>query len=45
MFANDTKVIPKESEWFAFYSPSQDKEILPFEKSTLYLTVSKEKQN
>lgn len=43
LFENDTMVIPKESEWFAFYTPGQDKEILPFEKSALYLTVSKEK--
>jgi len=40
MFSNDTMVIPKESAWFAFYSPGQDKEILPLEKSVLYLTVS-----
>ncbi|XP_025193576.1 palmitoyl-protein thioesterase 1 isoform X2 [Melanaphis sacchari] len=38
MFTNDTMVIPKESEWFAFYSPGQDKEILPLEQSVLYLT-------
>lgn len=40
MFSKDTMVIPKESAWFAFYSPGQDKEILPLEKSVLYLTVS-----
>jgi len=40
MFTNDTMVIPKESEWFAFYSPGQDKEIMPLEQSVLYLTVS-----
>lgn len=33
-------VIPKESEWFIFYKPGQDKEILPLEQSVLYLTVS-----
>lgn len=38
MFTNDTMVIPKESEWFAFYSPGQDKEIMPLEHSVLYLT-------
>lgn len=40
MFTNDTMVIPKESEWFTFYKPGQDKEILPLEQSVLYLTVS-----
>uniref|UniRef100_A0A2S2N880 Palmitoyl-protein thioesterase 1 n=1 Tax=Schizaphis graminum TaxID=13262 RepID=A0A2S2N880_SCHGA len=38
MFTNDTMVIPKESEWFAFYSPGQDKEIMPLENSVVYLT-------
>ncbi|CAI6367230.1 unnamed protein product [Macrosiphum euphorbiae] len=38
MFTNDTMVIPKESEWFAFYSPGQDKEIMPLEQSVFYLT-------
>ncbi|XP_050523420.1 palmitoyl-protein thioesterase 1 isoform X2 [Daktulosphaira vitifoliae] len=37
MFANDTMVIPKESSWFAFYSPGQDIKIMPLEQSTLYL--------
>jgi len=40
MFTNDTMVIPKESEWFTFYSPGQDKEIMPLENSVVYLTVS-----
>lgn len=40
MFANDTMVIPKESEWLAFYTPGQDKEIMPLEQSAVYLTVS-----
>lgn len=40
MFTNDTMVIPKESEWFAFYSPGQDKEIMPLEQTVFYLTVS-----
>lgn len=40
MFTNDTIVIPKESAWFTFYTPGQDKEIMPLEKSVLYLTVS-----
>ncbi|KAL5241674.1 hypothetical protein ACI65C_009084 [Semiaphis heraclei] len=38
MFTNDTMVIPKESEWFAFYSPGQDKEIMPLEQTVSYLT-------
>lgn len=41
MFTNDTMVVPKESEWFAFYTPGQDKEIMPLENSALYLTVNK----
>jgi len=40
MFTNDTIVIPKESEWFAFYTPGQDIKIMPLENSVLYLTVS-----
>lgn len=40
MFSNDTMVIPKESAWFTFYKPGQDKEIIPLEQSVLYLTVS-----
>jgi len=38
MFSNDTMVIPKESAWFTFYKPGQDKEIIPLEQSVLYLT-------
>lgn len=41
MFTNDTMVVPKESEWFAFYTPGQDKDIMPLEQSALYLTVIK----
>lgn len=41
MFTNDTMVIPKESEWFTFYKPGQDKDIMPLEQSVLFLTVSK----
>lgn len=41
MFSNDTMVIPKESAWFSFYTPGQDKDILQLEQSAIYLTVSK----
>lgn len=39
LFTNDTMVIPKESEWFAYYAPGQDEVIMPLERSALYLTV------
>ncbi|XP_037936348.1 palmitoyl-protein thioesterase 1-like [Teleopsis dalmanni] len=35
-FLNDTIVQPKESQWFEFYTPGQDKEILPLKKSHVY---------
>ncbi|XP_023291189.2 palmitoyl-protein thioesterase 1 [Lucilia cuprina] len=35
-FLNDTIVQPKESQWFEFYKPGQDKEILPLKKSPVY---------
>lgn len=35
-FANDTMVEPKESEWFAYYEPGQDKNILKLQDSKLY---------
>ncbi|XP_050428727.1 palmitoyl-protein thioesterase 1 [Adelges cooleyi] len=38
MFTNDTIVIPKETEWFAFYTPGQDIQITPLEESVIYLT-------
>ncbi|XP_031553367.1 palmitoyl-protein thioesterase 1-like [Actinia tenebrosa] len=36
MFANDTMVDPKESEWFGFYKPGQGKELYTLQESTLY---------
>ncbi|XP_055911805.1 palmitoyl-protein thioesterase 1 [Eupeodes corollae] len=36
-FLNDTVVQPKESQWFGFYAPGQDKEVLPLRKTSLYL--------
>ncbi|KAM7347794.1 palmitoyl-protein thioesterase 1 [Cochliomyia hominivorax] len=35
-FINDTIVQPKESQWFEFYKPGQDKEILPLKESRVY---------
>ncbi|TMW51221.1 hypothetical protein DOY81_003698 [Sarcophaga bullata] len=35
-FINDTIVQPKESQWFEFYKPGQDKEILPLKESEVY---------
>ncbi|XP_022102297.1 palmitoyl-protein thioesterase 1-like [Acanthaster planci] len=36
MFGNDTMVQPKESEWFGFYEPGQDKEVYTLKESPLY---------
>lgn len=38
-FINDTIVQPKESQWFEFYKPGQDKEILPLKESRVYKQV------
>jgi len=35
-FMNDTIVQPKESQWFGFYKPGQDKELQTMEETTLY---------
>ncbi|XP_073999038.1 palmitoyl-protein thioesterase 1 [Rhodnius prolixus] len=37
MFEKDTMVIPKESEWFGFYTPGQAKEITELTSSRIYL--------
>ena len=39
-FLRDSMVIPIESEWFGFYAPGQDKEVLPLRNTTLYTEVS-----
>lgn len=39
-FLNDSMVVPVESEWFGFYSPGQDQEVLPLQQTKLYLEVS-----
>lgn len=36
-FLKDSMVVPPESEWFGFYSPGQDQEILPLQQTKLYL--------
>ncbi|CAG7734170.1 unnamed protein product [Allacma fusca] len=36
LFENETVVQPKESEWFGFYEPGQDKKMVPLQESTLY---------
>jgi len=36
LFENDTVVIPRESEWFAFYTPGQDQEITDLKDSQIY---------
>ncbi|XP_059618831.1 palmitoyl-protein thioesterase 1 [Phlebotomus argentipes] len=36
-FLNDTIVQPVESQWFGFYAPGSDKEILPLKQSRIYL--------
>ncbi|OWF36658.1 Palmitoyl-protein thioesterase 1 [Mizuhopecten yessoensis] len=35
-FTEDTMVQPKESEWFGFYKPGQDKEVVSLNNSQLY---------
>lgn len=35
-FANDTMVDPKESSWFGYYTPGQDKEIESLLDSKFY---------
>jgi len=35
-FLNDTMVQPKESEWFGFYAPGQDREVLTLQETPLY---------
>ena len=35
-FLQDTMVIPKESEWFGYYKPGQDKELYTLQESPLY---------
>ncbi|ALC48702.1 Ppt1 [Drosophila busckii] len=35
-FLNDTIVQPKESQWFEFYAPGQDTQILPLNQSKVY---------
>jgi palmitoyl-protein thioesterase len=37
MFGKDTMVQPKESEWFGFYKPGQDKEVYTLKESPLYI--------
>ncbi|XP_076055854.1 palmitoyl-protein thioesterase 1 isoform X6 [Oratosquilla oratoria] len=36
-FLRDTMVVPIESEWFGFYAPGQDKDVLPLQETELYL--------
>jgi len=36
-FTEDTMVQPKESEWFGFYSPGQDKKTIPLQDTDLYI--------
>uniref|UniRef100_A0A7S4HJU5 Palmitoyl-protein thioesterase 1 n=1 Tax=Vannella robusta TaxID=1487602 RepID=A0A7S4HJU5_9EUKA len=36
-FLNDTVVQPRESEWFGFYAPGQDSEVIPLEQTQLYI--------
>ncbi|XP_063679541.1 palmitoyl-protein thioesterase 1-like [Bolinopsis microptera] len=36
MFNKDTMVVPKESEWFGFYKPGQDKELMTLQEGDLW---------
>lgn len=42
-FANDTIVVPKESQWFEFYGPGQDVSVMPLKESDLFLKVIERK--
>lgn len=35
-FTEDTMVYPRESEWFEFFAPGQDKVILSFNQTDIY---------
>lgn len=35
-FNKDTMVVPKESEWFGFYKPGQNKELMTLEESSIW---------
>ncbi|XP_042233701.1 palmitoyl-protein thioesterase 1-like isoform X2 [Homarus americanus] len=36
-FLADSMVVPVESEWFGFYTPGQDVEVLPLQQTQLYI--------
>jgi len=36
MFTEDTMVQPKQSEWFEFYAPGQDRVVVPLNESQIY---------
>jgi len=36
MFSKDSMVVPRESEWFGFYKPGQQKELYTLQESALY---------
>ncbi|XP_066970899.1 palmitoyl-protein thioesterase 1 [Macrobrachium rosenbergii] len=36
-FVDDSMVVPIESEWFGFYSPGQDVQVLPLQQTQLYI--------
>lgn len=40
-FEDDSIVQPRESSWFEFYKPGQDKEVVPFNQSDIFNNVSK----
>lgn len=39
-FENDTMVQPIASEWFGFYKPGQSEEIIPLNRSSIYINVN-----
>jgi len=36
-FLQDGMVVPRDSEWFGFYAPGQDTEVLPLQQTQLYI--------
>lgn len=43
LFEDETIVQPKESEWFGFYAPGQDKKIVSLFDSPIYKQVRKDR--
>lgn len=45
MFSNDSMVTPRESSWFQFYAPGQDKTLMALNKSSVYTRLGLDQMN